>query len=91
MALLAEAPGGMEDGLAIIASIHVPADQGLAAGGGVPVAARGPHHPAAAVLVREEGEELLAVGGAVPADRAVAVGGEGEAAVRGLQTWRSER
>ncbi len=63
--------------------VDVPADQVLAVDRGIVVPARRPQDPALAVGAGEEGEQLGAVDGAVPADRAVAEGGEGEAAVGG--------
>ena len=59
----------------------MPTDEVLSAGGSVVVARGGPQDPAFAVVVREEGEELLAITQAVPADGAVAEGSHGDLAV----------
>ena len=71
---VAEARGGVELGRLVPAAVHLPADQVLAAGRGHVVALGRPGHPALAVRVGVEGEQLRAVAEPVPADRAVAVG-----------------
>jgi hypothetical protein len=79
--LVAEARRGIDLGFMIEAPVDLPLDQVFAAGGGDVVAERGPGDPAFAIAVREEGEQLGAVRHPVPADCAVAVGSDGEAAV----------
>ena len=80
---VAEARGGEEVGRLVPAAIDVPADQILAAGRGHVIAGRRPGDPGFGLAIDEQREQLLAVGPAMPADRAVAIGRDDEAAVGG--------
>src|SRR5262249_26691163 len=77
----AELPHREEVGRLGAAPVDVPANEFLSPRGGIVVARGGPQHPAFAVVVREEGEQLLAVAQTVPADGAVAKGGHGDLTV----------
>ena len=63
------------------AAIDMPADQILAARRGHVVARRRPGDPGLGLAVDEEREQLGAIGPAQPADRAVAICGDNDAAV----------
>ena len=78
----AETRGGEEVGRLVPAAVELPADQILAAGRGHVVAGRRPGDPGLGLAVDEQRQQLLAVRPAMPADRAVVIGRDDDAAVR---------
>ena len=72
--------GRVEIGGLVLAPVDMPADQIFSAGAGVVVAGGCPEHPAFSVGKGEEGQQLLPIAQAVPADGAVAIGGDGQLA-----------
>ena len=79
---LLELRGGEVVGRLVVAVVDLPADQIVGPGRGVIVALRRPGDPALAVRVHEQRQKLGAVADPVPADGAVAIGGDDQPAVR---------